>query len=96
PATGCIDFEEAEKPRPAVVVKHVMYALVAPNSPNYAPASTGVYAKTVAAVPVDKSHAMPGEIEAAHMEARRRRARASLEEILRILEAKKNPKNGSV
>ncbi|MEM0479773.1 MAG: ATP-binding protein, partial [Pyrobaculum sp.] len=90
PVSGCIDFEEMEKPRLAIVVKHVTYALAAPNSPNYTPASIGVYAKTVAAVPVDKSYAMPKEIETAHMEARRRRARASLEEILKILEAKKN------
>lgn len=74
---GCIDWESKGRAR-AVVVKHIMYALSSPTAPSYTPARIGLYAATVAAVPLDQKYAMPAEIEKMHLDTRKARARASL------------------
>jgi len=72
-----------------VVVKEIAWMVRSQDTLSYSKAEMRLYARLVGLIPVADRFAMPGRVEEAHVEARRRRVRTQLEKARTLLLARR-------
>ena len=88
PAGGCRVVED-EAAREFVVLKEIEWMVRSQDTLYPSEARLGIYSRVVGLIPIADRFAMPAPVEAAHMEARRRRVEAQLRRALTLLKERR-------